>query len=222
MDSPCPNSPIPALSLSLSLPLSLSSSPIPSNGILDCAPYQRGTRYPRAIRGAPLSRSRAFRRDNLFFFFLLPEPIFLFLSLFDSSRFIKIFLLLSKSSSYEHCTACNLYTYKTGLGGAKFTERLPSARGTRIFPVNRSGRGERKGRGAHGTAIRPRIYAFRADKWPGHGHGDVSDSQQAIRSARLFCIIRIVYGARGTVRRGQASRALKYHGSAVFNGEPAA
>lgn len=157
-----------------------------------------------------------------YFFFLLPEPIFLFLSLFDSSRFIKIFLLLSKSSSYEHCTACNLYTYKTGLGGAKFTERLPSARGTRIFPVNRSGRGERKGRGAHGTAIRPRIYAFRADKWPGHGHGDVSDSQQAIRSARLFCIIRIVYGARGTVRRGQASRALKYHGSAVFNGEPAA
>ena len=139
-----------------------------------------------------------------------------------STRFIKIFLLLSKSSSYEHCTACNLYTYKTGLGGAKFTERLPSARGTRIFPVNRSGRGERKGRGAHGTAIRPRIYAFRADKWPGHGHGDVSDSQQAIRSARLFCIIRIVYGARGTVRRGQASRALKYHGSAVFNGEPAA
>ena len=55
-------------SLSLSLSLSLSSSPIPSNGILDCAPYQRGTRYPRAIRGAPLSRSRAFRRDNLFFF----------------------------------------------------------------------------------------------------------------------------------------------------------
>lgn len=46
MDSPCPNSPIPSLSLSLypsSRPLSLSSSPIPSNGILDCAPYQRGT-----------------------------------------------------------------------------------------------------------------------------------------------------------------------------------
>lgn len=77
--------------------------------------------------------------------------------------------------------------------------------------MNRSGRGERKGRGADGTAIRPRIYAFRADKWPGHGHGDVSDSQQAIRSARLFCIIRIVYA------RIRASWALKYHGSAVFN-----
>lgn len=85
---------------------------------------------------------------------------------------------------------------KLGILGALHDPRTGIVRAFSF--VNRSGRGEREGRGADGTAIRPRIYAFRADKWPGHGHGDVSDSQQAIRSARLFCIIRIVY-ARGTV-----------------------
>lgn len=54
MDSPCPNSPIPALSLSLypfSRPLTPSSSPIPSNGILDCAPYQRAPGTPARSEG---------------------------------------------------------------------------------------------------------------------------------------------------------------------------
>lgn len=69
MDSPCPNSPILSLSLSLypsSRPLSLSSSPIPSNGILDCAPYQRGT--PAQSEGLHYS-GRELSDEITYFFF---------------------------------------------------------------------------------------------------------------------------------------------------------
>lgn len=74
-----------------------------------------------------------------------------------------------------------------------------------IFPVNRSGRGERKARGTSATAIRPRIYVFRAAARI--NSPCMSSETRAIRNRRyvprLFCIIRIAHarGIRGADKR---------------------